>query len=84
MLTLCTNNAHFACNRKIFVQTDGVTIGSPIGPVLAVELEKILLPDIYILYIKVWRRYVDDTMSDVRIGSIKHILSLLNSFDKNM
>ena len=88
MLTLCTKNVNFAYNRKIFVQTDGVAMGSPLGSVLAdismTELDKTLLPNIYILYIKFWRRYVDDTISYVKIGSIKHILSLLNSFDENM
>ena len=77
MLTLYTKNVHFTYNRKIFVQTDGVAMGSPLGPVLAdifmIELEKTLLSDIYILYIKFWRRYVDDTISSVKIRSIKHI-----------
>ena len=63
MLTRCTKNVHFTYNKKIFVQTDGVALGSPLGPVLAdifmIELEKTLLPDIYILYIKFWRRYVN-------------------------
>ena len=88
MLTLCTKNVHFTYNRKIFVQTDGVAIGSLLGPVLAdifmTELEKTLLPGIYIHYIKFWRRYVDDTISYVKIGSIKHVLCLLNSFDENI
>ena len=52
--------------EKIFVQTDGVAMASPLGPILAdifmTELEKTLLPDIYILYIykileEVCRRY---------------------------
>ena len=63
-------------------------MGSPLGPVLAdifmTELEKTLLPNIYIRYIKYWRRYVDDTISYVKIGSIKHVLCLLNSFDENI
>ena len=65
MLTLCTKNVHFTYNRKIFVQTDGVAMGSPLGPVLAdiimTEIEKTLLPDIYVRYIifleEVYRRY---------------------------
>ena len=81
-------NVHFTYNRKIFVQTDGVAMGSPLGPVLAdifmTELEKTLLPGIYIHYIKFWKRYVDDTISYVKIGSIKHVLCLLNSFDENI
>ena len=88
MLTLCTKNFHFTYNRNIFVQTDGVAMGSFLGRVLAdifmTELEKTLLPDIYIRYIKFWRRYVDDTISYVKIDSIKHVLCLLNSFDKTM
>ena len=63
-------------------------MGSPLGPVLAdifmTELEKTLLPNIYIRYIKYWRRYVDDTISYVKIGSIKHVLCLLNSLDGNI
>ena len=56
IFTLCAKNVHFTYNRKIFVQIDGVATVSLLGPVLAdiskTELEKILLPDIYILYIK--------------------------------
>ena len=63
-------------------------MGSPVGPVLAdifmIELEKKLLPYIYIRYINFWRRYVDNTISYVKIGSIKHVLCLLNSFDENI
>ena len=81
-------NIHFTYSRKIFVQTDGVAMGSPVGPVLAdifmIELEKKLLPYIYIRYINFWRRYVDNTISYVKIGSIKHVLCLLNSFDENI
>ena len=88
MFTLCTKNVHFTCNRKIFVQTDGVAMASLLGPVLAdifmTELEKILLPDIYIPYIKFQRKYVDNTISYVKTGSIKHLLCVLNSFDENI
>ena len=75
-------------NRNIFVQIDGVATVSLLGPVLAdismTELEKILLTDIYVLYIKFQRRYVNNIISYVKIGSVKDILSLLNSFDENI
>ena len=48
------------------------------------DLQKTLLPDIYTLYMKFWRKYVDDTISYVKVGSIKHILFLLNSFHENI
>ena len=88
MLTLCTKNVYFTYNRKIFVQTNDVAMGLALRPVLAdifmIELEETLLPDIYILYIKFWKRYVDDTISSVKISSTNHILSLLNSLDENI
>ena len=35
MLTLCTKNVHFRFNGDICRQTDGVAMGSFLGPVLA-------------------------------------------------
>ena len=39
---------HFSFNDKIYVQTDGVVIGPPLGPILAnismVELENTIIP----------------------------------------
>ena len=88
MLTLYTKKVHFTYNKKVFIQTDGVAMGSPLGPVLAdiflIELEKTLLPDIYILYVKFWIGYEDDTISYVKIGSIKHTLPSWNSFEENI
>ena len=69
MLILCTKNVHFTYDGKIYIQTDGVAMGSPLGPVLAdifmTELEKLLLPKLYVLYIKFWRRYVTTICNDV-------------------
>ena len=48
MLILCTKNVHFSMNGDIYLQIDGVAMGSPLGPVLAgifmVELERSLVP----------------------------------------
>ena len=61
---------------------------SLLGPTLAdifmTELGKTLLPEICICYITFWRRYVDNAISYVKIGSIKHVLCLLYSFDQNI
>lgn len=85
---LTTKNVYFTYNRKVIVQTDGIGIGSLLRRVLAsifiIELEKTLLPDIYILYITFWMRCVYNTISYVKNSSIKHVLSLLNSFDENI
>ena len=86
LLLLCTKNVYFICNGQIYIQVDGVAIESPLAPLLAdifmIELERSLIPNLN--KIKFWRRYVDDTISFVKIGSIEYITSELNSFHKNI
>ena len=84
LLLLCTKNVHFTFNQQIYIQVDGVAMGSPVVPLLAdtfmIELERSLIPNLQKL--RFWRRYVDDTIRFVEIGSIKYIRSVLNSFRK--
>ena len=86
LLLLCTKNVHFTFNGQIYIQVDGVAMGSPLAPLLAdifmIELERSLIPNLW--KIKFWRRYVDDTICVVKIGSIEYIRSVLNSFHKNI
>jgi hypothetical protein len=35
LLEVCTKEMHFSFDGKIYQQTDGVCMGSPLGPVLA-------------------------------------------------
>ena len=48
-----------------------------------VELENTLVPTLTD-YMKLWKRYVDDTICFVKMGSVKYIVSILNSFDANI
>ena len=79
MLLLRTKNAHFNYNHDISIQTDGVAMGSPLGPVLAgilmVNLKRSLVPTLNVCVI-FWRRYVDDTINSVKIGSVECLLSI--------
>ena len=47
ILLLCTKNVHFTSGDLVYLQTDGVAMGSPLGPVLAgilmVDLERSLV-----------------------------------------
>ena len=83
MLLPSTKNVHFSYNHDIYIQRDDVAIGSPLGPVLAgifmVNLERLLVPKLNV-YINFWRRYVDDTITFVKIGSVEYLLSVLNNF----
>ena len=48
ILLLCTENVHFTFRDAVYLQTDGVTMDSPLGTVLAgifmVDLERSSLP----------------------------------------
>ena len=60
----------------IYVQNDGVAMGSPLGPVLAnifmVELERSVIPTL-MDKMKCWTRYVDDTLCYIKTDSIEDI-----------
>ena len=48
-----------------------------------IELEKAILPELTEC-IKYWKRYVDDTISFVKLGTISYIITKLNSSDNNI
>ena len=77
---------YFTRNNKIYVQNDGVDMGSPLGLILANvfmrELENTLVSRLH-QYFKKWRRYVDDTSAYVKNKSIDNILTTLSLFHSN-
>ena len=87
VLTSCTKNVHFLFNNEIYIQIEGLALGSPLGPVIAnrvmVELETTLAPKLE-NHVKKWRHFVDDTFAYVKIGSVEYGMSVLKSFHKNI
>ena len=85
-LLLCTKKVQFTFNGKTYIKTDGVAMGSPLGPVQAhifmIELEKSLVPELT-SYINYWKRSVDNTIFFMKIEHVEYILSVLNGFDSN-
>ena len=79
----------FSINNKIYKQVDGVSNGSPVGPflvnIIITELKKVIVQDLVDKHlIKVYMRYVDDTLLLVKEKDIKLIHERLNSYDKNI
>ncbi|CAM2729790.1 unnamed protein product [Rotaria socialis] len=65
LLIFATKNSHFLFDGKVYDQIGGVSMGSPLAPLLAEiflqEFERkisSLLQELWIVY---WKRYVDDT-----------------------
>ena len=61
ILLLCTKNVHFTFRDAVCLQTDGIAMCSPLGPVLAgifmVDLERSLVP-LLTAELSFWKRYV--------------------------
>ena len=87
LLYLCTKNVHFSFDNNIYIQSDGVAMGSPLGPILAnifmVELERSVIPGLA-NKLNNWGQYVDDTICYIKVDSIDYVLSKLNNFHKNI
>ena len=87
LLLLCTKHLHFSFNGEIYIQIDGVAMGSPLGPLLAnifmISLEEKVLPKVS-SYLCFWKRYVDDIYTYVVPEMIDFILKELKSYHPNI
>ena len=54
-----------------------------LADIFMIDLEKAILPDLSEC-IKYWKRYVDDKISFLKLGTINFIITKLISFDKNI
>ena len=87
LLYLCTKHVHFKFNNEVYIQCDGVAMGSPLGPLLAnifmMSLEGNTLPKLE-FYLCNWKRYVDDTFAYVLPDKIEMVLHEINSYHSNI
>ena len=74
-------------NGNIYLQTDGVAMGSPLGPVLAgifmVHLQRSLIP-VLKDQLSFLKQYIDDTITFIKTGSAEYVLLILNSCHPNV
>ena len=87
LLYLCTKHVHFTYGRNIYIRTDGVSMGSPLGPLLAnifmISLEEAILSSIK-KHVGHWKRYVDDTHAYIDPSKIEFVLEKMNSYHPNI
>ena len=88
ILDACTKTV-FSFNSKFYKQINGVSMGSPFWPVLAniimTELESTIVKELVDKsLVKLYMRYVNDTLLLVKDKDINYIQKRLNSFDKNI
>ena len=89
LLIVCTQESHFQFNGEYFDQTDGVAMGSPLGPLFAnifmSGFEKKHMVELKNLGISFWKRYVDDIFATLNIkGNAKKCLDFLNKQHPNI
>ena len=87
LLEFCTKHVHFSFENVMYKQSDGVAMGSPLGPVLAgifmVDLETKVLPKLR-TSMTAWKRYVDDTIAYIKEKDIDKVLKAINDHHDNI
>ena len=87
LLMLCTEEVQFTFEGDIYIQADGVSMGSPLASLLAnvfmCELENKIIPKLT-EDMTPWYRYVDDTFSFINPTKLDLICKELNSFHQNI
>ena len=88
ILDACTKTV-FSFNNKFYKQINGVSISLSLGLALAniiiTELASTIVKELVDKsLVKLYLRYVDDTLLLVKDKDINHIRKRLNSFDKNI
>ena len=84
----CSKTA-FMFDGVIYEQTDGVSMGAALGPVLAniimTEMERVVVDNLIVNgKIKFYARYVDDTLLLVKPEDINDILNEFNNYHGNL
>lgn len=89
LLILCTQESHFQFNNEFYDQVDGVSMGSPLGPLFAnffmSHFERKHMSEFKKLGINLWYRYVDDDFASLKLNAnVDAILEFMNGLHKNI
>ena len=87
LLLLCTKHIHFTFNIDIYIQLDGVAMGSPLGPLLVnvfmCSLEGSIVPTLKDCLVY-WKRYVNDPRAYIKPGKIDYVMKKLNTYNQQI
>ena len=89
LLIICTQESHFQFNGEFFDQVDGVSMGSPLGPLFAnifmADFEKKHMRRLNSLGVNIWCRYVDDIFATMSASNNESsVLEFLNQQHPNI
>ncbi|XP_068739190.1 uncharacterized protein [Montipora capricornis] len=89
LLEVSTLNQLFQFNGQLYEQTDGVAMGSPLGPLMAnvfmCHLEEQLTTNLADNFLTLYMKYVDDTLVSMPdVPSAQHFLETLNNLHANL
>ncbi|CAF0998010.1 unnamed protein product, partial [Didymodactylos carnosus] len=85
LLRAATSETHLLFDSKMYIQHNGVAMGSPLAPIIAdifmSHLEKTLMNQLEQAGVRLWLRYVDDTFVLIEQNTeIQNIIIILNKF----
>ena len=87
LLLLCTKHVQFIFNGDIYIPSDGVAMGSPLGPLLVsvfmCSLEESIVPTLKYFLVH-WKRYVDDTHVYMEPDKIGYVMKKLNTYHQQI
>ena len=81
LLLFCVNSNFFVC-KGVFYRTTTCPMGSPLSPILAsifMEVFEERMLSMVSVEVRLWRRYVDDTLVIVKRGDEEKLLCFLNN-----
>lgn len=92
LLCLCARQNYFIFNQNIYLQTSGLSMGSPLSPLLAeifmswLETSHISTSQLFKTHVLYWFRYVDDIICLFRgdESDLARFLSFINSLHDNI
>ena len=87
LLEFCLKNAYFSFQGRLYEQTEGTAMGSPISPLVA----NLFMEDLEVQAIRtsttpptLWKRFVDDTFTIIKKNNRDSFLQQLNSIHPNI